>query len=695
MGEASYELCATPLEFLGLTSAQGEDGQRVLLTSVVDGVQLFHPERRVCLQSWSSPPGEKLTSPCIFHNGRLFAVQNEKVLCSWDPSGSLSPPVSSRSSSSSSSSSLIVSTPTSFTKHRKFPHPISKLHANPINPSEIIVLFANGVVAVVSANPDPQAAPPLLDTVVMSNIPRGKGNLVTSCVAHSKGKTFVAYLRLPPAGKDHKTDCYMSIYSIHTSPQGGRKIDESGQLGFRAPRQEEVKGGAVSPVAFDFQPESRTVGLAWGNGLFQALKFDSAAEFVKPQEVLVRPLHNFQVPSISLAFVGLNFVGITGQTLSGDNQFLVLETLYGTQSATLSLSPSPSSSSKKRKLASPSLLASSTAVSSDGQYCFCVLDSVSVVRLPSLLPAQSASLAVALGQFKTPVSTQIVPGRLDLHNLLQNGANLPAIESAAQVCNRSEASLLDVLESGDGSAIEEAFAPFLVPARPSFTPGAVLSHNLINVLATRTLELSCWPVFQLVLQSQLFSARTLPNVVSVLIEHKQIRCLELCVSNVPDLSEDQLVQVLQYALSVDPPIFSLVDAVLAARHSDSFLHDALKYLPTQSFAFLLGYLVEWFEKYWQASDENTYVVSLTQVANWCSVLLDANVVELLLPSSPFHRQLSGLRAAVRRHLSLVGALSQSADVLQALCASIASKRVGNKVEAGPPLADYSIEFLPL
>lgn len=338
-------------------------------------------------------------------------------------------------------------------------------------------------------------------------------------------------------------------------------------------------------------------------------------------------------------------------------------------------------------------------VSADGLYCFCILTSVWIVRLPTLLPSSAASLAVAVGCLKEfPALAQPpVNGRLDLLSALThvNERNnlITVMSNAIQSCDQHEYHLLSLLEDGNSAEIETAVKGFL--SGKIHRHGDLVSQKLITRIAERTLALRCWAAFELVLETQVFSARNLPNLVSVLVEHKQIRALQLCLAHVHDLDDSHLVQVLQFGLQQSPPVVSLVDAALAARHSDSFLHTALKALSPDVLASLLDHLVKWLGTYWEASHDSFHVVTLPQVVNWCSVLLDAAFIDLILPSSPCHRQILALQQAVSLHTSLANALTQSAGVLKALCSSIDAKRAGFRVEPQPGIADYSVDLLLL
>jgi hypothetical protein len=325
-----------------------------------------------------------------------------------------------------------------------------------------------------------------------------------------------------------------------------------------------------------------------------------------------------------------------------------------------------------------------------------------VIRLPAVLPSSAASLAVAVGHLKQfpGLAQPPVSARLDLLQALKQvneESNLyTTMDLAIQACDKKDRDLLKILDSKDAAEVEPACKKYLEEALASSKPGKAMSHSMIATLAERALSLQSWPTLELVMESQVFSARSLPNVVSVLVEHKQTRCLELCVAFVHDLDEAHLVQVLQYALGQSPPLLSLVNDVLAARHSDSFLHDALKSLSSDAFSLLLAHLVRWLSKYWkEVPPEEMLAVSLPQVVNWCNILLDSSFVDLILPSSPCHQQLAALRQAVSRHMALANALSQSADLLKALCSSIELKRAGQKVEPQPAIADYSVELLLL
>jgi len=117
--------------------------------------------------------------------------------------------------------------------------------------------------------------------------------------------------------------------------------------------------------------------------------------------------------------------------------------------------------------------------------------------------------------------------------------------------------------------------------------------------------------------------------------------------------------------------------------------------PQAAFFQLLAHLVKWLSVYWESSQDDAHAVTLQQVLNWCSIVLDANFVDLILPTSPCHEQLLALQKAVALHISLANALTQPADVLKALCSSLEAKRAGQKVEPQPAIADYSVELLVL
>jgi hypothetical protein len=197
-----------------------------------------------------------------------------------------------------------------------------------------------------------------------------------------------------------------------------------------------------------------------------------------------------------------------------------------------------------------------------------------------------------------------------------------------------------------------------------------------------------------------------PNLVEKLIAGKHTDLLVAALGNVTDITEDMLVQVLQYAL--DQEHSALVLTVFSYQSNFVFLKHATLELSVDNVVSTLGYLSDLLELFWDSPDqelrisneENTSILSVGNVVSWTAMLVDGHFAALVIQaqaptdSEKLQTLFSNLAAVTKDSADLSTKLLAVDGALGHL-ESVTKDEAKNKRDQRAVIGDYCVEFLQL
>ena len=241
------------------------------------------------------------------------------------------------------------------------------------------------------------------------------------------------------------------------------------------------------------------------------------------------------------------------------------------------------------------------------------------------------------------------------------------------------------------------------PAKESSAPkGSTLSYRLVSAVASRCVALKYWDPLEVLVRSNLLSARACSNLVQALVKAKETAVLKQVLLHVHDIAEEDLCRVLAFALGSlakkkeQEEAFVLLDLVISSPRNDAFLHNSLRNLGSGEFTALLHHLYGWLVKYWQEVQPevstDVRAPTFSQIIDWVSVCLDSRFTDLVLLSSADNKQLlQALHKLSGRHLNVCEAM----ESLKGVLSSLTSLQDGRVQPPKPPLGDYTVQMFTL
>eukprot|EP01006_Ploeotia_vitrea_P048428 TRINITY_DN67234_c6_g14_i1.p1 TRINITY_DN67234_c6_g14~~TRINITY_DN67234_c6_g14_i1.p1 ORF type:complete len:867 (-),score=416.40 TRINITY_DN67234_c6_g14_i1:50-2614(-) len=186
-----------------------------------------------------------------------------------------------------------------------------------------------------------------------------------------------------------------------------------------------------------------------------------------------------------------------------------------------------------------------------------------------------------------------------------------------------------------------------------------VSQHFLESVAKRCVASEFWSALDTLVNTNRLSAQSMPELIVRLIECQQTDVIKNVLVHVHDVSEDELVLILQYALdaicdntvededdskndknkvsSLDHDAESIIHLVLSAPRSDVFLHESLKALTEQQSVVMLRYLHKWLQRYWAHTESfigrsfrHMRLPSFSQVLEWAMMVVDAHFTRFVL-----------------------------------------------------------------
>lgn len=733
------ELCqcsTSPLGIISTSLANNKDtttensDQALIITFESLGVQVYNLATRKCEQSWSVKPGTRLSSKVCFHarSSSFVCVENDKTLCHWGRDSS----------------------PTE-AKRRSFANPVKEVHAASTF-AEILVVFTNGTVMLCSADDT-------MHSVHTSSTPK-KSEVLLSQVCVLNSQTVVAVLRR----QAKQSRLVLDLYQIRKTKSHNNKRELIALAGCSLKNPYE----GSNLVSFSLGLESRQLSLLWSGEegsdtvTWEVLQFNkscSLSEALKeaPQATLSRKMAG--TPSAS-AFFASNYVAIYGSN-DGSSTVTAWETMYGTMQGQAELPLQKKTQSRGRKKQKVTKKTDEPApmlsISENGNYCAILTNSSVYVTELSDMELKKPSLASALGRLGpsaelleeteketllTPPVSNTIPMMEGLRNAALVGTQPQEIDveccaasSALEEIDLKESQLLSILvpaEEKDTPQLpkfNELFEDYLaskaaadlgatkknkkrkakgseIRKEGAVVPkGSTLSYRLVSAVASRCVALKYWDPLEVLVRSNLLSARACSKLVQELVKAKETQVLEQVLQHVHDIAEEDLCRVLAFALgnvvktsteaAKNGEAVVLLDLVISSPRNDSFLHSSLRNLGSEEFTALLHHLYGWVVKFWQeiqpASNESR-TPAFSQVIDWVSVCLDSRFTDLVLLSSAENKQLlQAFHKLSGSHLSVCEAM----EPLKGVLTSLASLQDGRVQPPQPPLGDYTVQMFTL
>lgn len=356
-----------------------------------------------------------------------------------------------------------------------------------------------------------------------------------------------------------------------------------------------------------------------------------------------------------------------------------------------------------------------------------------------------STLASVLGASATAAAAASAPPTLP--NSAINWSDVAAAPSAlstwkATLCSESatEEQFIRDLTDASVTATAAQFRKTFDAAVAALTArGHALSYRFLLAVTQRCVaseKLALWGPLQVALESKRISARTVPALLPVLMQHSQFALLELAIRDLSDIDERSVVRLLKFfirkhddkalvayvsgdraspktsgsnkrkkpAKAADPattttasdsviPSERFLVALLALPTNAVFLHHAIRELQLEDVLFLVALCKKLYVGLTTATDAAAAPAQKTptalQLCSWICALVDGHFAQLVLAASKDAK----VRAALESLDALVQRQLQSCEHFETVQSVLSNFLSGVKLPKAHGIPDYSIEEL--